>query len=408
MEQFEYRIYPLLLLGFFRVANIVIINLTIPIFFFQLGYSPGIIGIINSAMNFIYIFSPLLLRAIPEKIGNKLSLIICLVGITALQFFYQFTNNPYLFILLRILEGLLLGLFWPVLNSSISILTSFEDNSSTRDELIGNKLIRKYSLSWNLGSVFSFLLGSFLLFFIEDVNLMFDISFLYILTCLILTFLFQEPNKFFASNYEKSSEKQLRNKSKKFSNVEYSALIPFFLIIVYGLVEHSNGLIYPLKYEILNFPLFINYLSSFVLITFQTIFTYKGMNIPLRKLKKIALLSIGILCIVLFLSGINSNIIIFLIAFGAFGTSLAFLYCFSFKLIILKNILENTSKYGFYFESFISLSFFLGTFLGGFFANFGINFAFIILSLITLGCLIIYVVVKRYINLANLKNSNVK
>ncbi|MEJ2276464.1 MAG: MFS transporter [Candidatus Lokiarchaeota archaeon] len=287
MSKSKYRIYPLLLLGFFRVANIGMINLTIPIFFFQLGYSPGLIGIISASLNFVYIFSPLLFKNLPERIGNKASLVICLGAITFFQLFYQFTNNPYIFILLRLLEGLMLGLFWPVLNSSLSILTSLEKNKegSKQNDLMGNKLIRKYSLSWNLGSVASFLIGSFLLFFVANINLMFHISFIYIVICLILALLFQEPKKNDYSNQEISLPTHSNVEIKKPKYIYYSIFLPLFIILMYGFLEHSNGLIYPLKYEILKIPLFINYLSSFILITTQTIFTYTGMSISLGKLK---------------------------------------------------------------------------------------------------------------------------
>ena len=401
MNQSEYKIYPLLLLGFFRVANIVIINLAIPIFFFQLGYAPGLIGIISASMNFVYIFSPVIFKNIPEKIGNKNSLIICILVITGAQLFYQFTANPYTFLGLRLIEGLMLGLFWPVLNSSLSILTSVEKNElggeNESEDLMENKLIRKYSLSWNLGSVFSFLLGSFLLFFIADINLMFDISFLYILICLILTFLFQEPKKMNKKNKELPSIEQPNIEVSKFKNVNYPVFLPFFIISMYGFLEHANGLIYPIKYEILGFPLFINYLSSFILIAFQTTFTFKGMSLSLKTLKRLAIGSITILSIVLIIAGLNSNVYLFLILFGAFGTSLAFLYCFSFKMIILRNIIEDTSKYGFYFESFISLSFFLGTFLGGFIADVGINFTYFTLSFVAIIGLLFYFTIQNKI-----------
>ncbi|MBD3196141.1 MAG: MFS transporter [Candidatus Lokiarchaeota archaeon] len=387
MKQLDYRFFPIPILGFFRVANAVGIGLVIPLYYLNLGYTPDLIGLLSSAMTITYIFSTILFNKIAKKWNYKISLIISSVAMFLIQLTFQFDLDPYFFLIMRLIEGIFLGLFWPVLSASISLLTSIE--SVENDETLKNRIMRTYTFSWNSGGIFGFLVGTILLFVISDLELIFDVSLLYSLIILIISLFFVNPKQY---SYSSSIDTLVKNPStdKKNQN-ENLGSIPLFLsiatLLLYGFIGNSFKFLYPIKSELLDLPLFTNYLLSFILSTSQLIFTTYGMSFSLKWLKKLTLVSLLINVATFFVLFLSSNLIIFGALFVSMGMSVSFLYIFSFKTIISKNVLEKTSKYSYYFESTIGGGFFLGPVISGFLANIGLNFAlisFVFLSMIIL------------------------
>ena len=76
---------------------------------------------------------------------------------------------------------------------------------------------------------------------------------------------------------------------------------------------------------------------------------------------------------------------------------ISFFYSFSFKLVIFRNIAENTTKYSIYSETAVGIFFFIGPILSGFLIAIDFNLAFFIMSFIALLSLIIYLSLKNKI-----------
>ncbi len=111
MKDLDYRFFPILLLGFLRMANAFSNGLAIPLYYYQAVYNPTLIGFLSAAMTLTYFFSPMLLKNIPDQFGKKKSLIFSVGGTLILQSFFQISLEPLLFFILRAEEGVLLGVF---------------------------------------------------------------------------------------------------------------------------------------------------------------------------------------------------------------------------------------------------------------------------------------------------------
>ncbi|MFX1573678.1 MAG: MFS transporter [Promethearchaeota archaeon] len=395
MKDLKYRFFPVLALGFFRVANVTSISLAIPLYYYQLGYPPSMIGLISSALTFTYIFSPLIFKNIPDRLGKKKSLVISVGAIFLIQTVFQFSLEPLLFSVLRMAEGIFLGLFWPALGASISSISAMDEVKY--NDLLKDKIMKNYSLSWNLGGIFSFLLGTFVLFVISDLNLIFDFTLIFMGIAFIASLLFIEP-----TNNGKENENFVPLNVKKINNVareyiKFPLYIPLFILIIYGFLSNAYTFLYPLKSEYLGFPLFTNYFIIFILSTSRLIFIAKFMTLSIQHLKKFVISSLCILIIVFVLMGISQNLIIFGILSGVIGFCLSILYCLSFKLIMFKNIAQNTSKYSSYFESTLGFSFFLGPVISGFIAGTSIDIGYFFLTVLSMIAFIIFIILKNKI-----------
>ena len=95
--------------------------------------------------------------------------------------------------------------------------------------------------------------------------------------------------------------------------------------------------------------------------------------------------------------GLNENIILFGILFGIIGVLFSFFYLLSFKMVIFRDMVENTNKNSVYFEATVGMFFFFGPIIGGYLAAIDINFAFYVLSAVSLGTLVVFLLSKNKI-----------
>ena len=396
MKNLNYRLYPLYFLPFIRVAMGMTLGLAIPLYYTQTGLNPEVISFLFSATALSYLFSPLLFRNIHKKIGKKKCLLIASLGFILIQIGLQFSLEPVSAFILLFLDGVFLGLFWPVLLSTVSAISDYD---AMRDnDLMKNQLLKHYSISWNLGSVFSYLLGACILFFISDILLMFKVVFIYSIIGFIFVLFFKEPKSNFSKEQVFEKEDNTKLNSQK-ENLVFPILVPLFLITMYAFSIGSIGLIYPIKSELLHFALFTNYLFNFIRMTAQTILISKNMSFSINTFKKITPFLLIIVCFCFFIMGFSENLILFGILFGIFGTCISFFYSFAFKLIVFRNIEENSSKYSVYFETIVGLNFWLGPITCGFIAVLDINLAFFFLSAFTFAGFIIYIAFKNKIKI---------
>ena len=93
----KWRFWPVILLSTFYTINSSLIMLGIPIFFFQIGISLEIIGLLSAAQIIAYCISPILLNKLSDKLGRKRSMIISMVGVSITQITYYFVLDPLIF-----------------------------------------------------------------------------------------------------------------------------------------------------------------------------------------------------------------------------------------------------------------------------------------------------------------------
>jgi len=394
MKNKKYRVFPILFLAFMRVALGVVISLAIPIYYIDIGLDLGTIGVISSGTAMSYLVSPLIFKNLYKKIGVRLTIILSTFGFLIIQIILQFTLDPLTVYILLILDGIFMGSFWPVLMTAVSTISKLEEYN--QNDLLKDRLMKRYSLAWNFGGIFSFILGTIVLFFIENILLMFIFSLLFATSGLIFALLIQEPE----NNLDKEIIVPIDDRVKSIPNredISFPLFLPLVMICVYGFLIGGLGLAYPIKSELLNFPLYTNYLFYFFRMSTQTATLSKTMDLNVKKIKKMILVSNIIVIVSFILMGLNYNIIIFGILFCVFGSFNSFYYTLSFKLTVFKNIAKNTSKYSVYFEIMVGIGFFLAPILTGLIAELNVDISFFFLAILSVFTFILYLIFYRKI-----------
>lgn len=399
MSFINLRYFPIYGLAFLRIALAVSINLAIPLYYTQEGIDPQIIGILASARNMSYIFSPLLFKNIPSKIGFKRSLLISVGGFSLVYILFQFLLDPIFCFILLFIDGIFLGLFWITLISSVSRISNSENVNAHKPVIE-----RNYSLSWNIGGVAGFFIGTFLLFYISDILLIYKLTLFYSLLALALSFIYQEPSiELEKINNPNIDGNQVLDDNKKINNlgkhIQFPIFLPLFLMSLYSFSLGGLGLIYPLKSQTLLFPLYSNYLLSFIRLSLQTILISLTMSVSIKHFKKIIPILALLVSLLFLFMGFNTNLILFGLFFGLFGCFISIFYVFSFKLIVYRNVSSNTSKYSAYYETIVGLNFWLSPLIYGFIAGIDVNIAFFSLAVLFLIAFFIYLALMRIIKI---------
>ncbi len=120
------------------------------------------LGIISSAPAIAYIFGPILGHLITKKLGIRNSIIISAIGTPILVAAQMFYFEPIYLIIIRVMSGLLMGMFWPNCYNLLSRWQSVSSNAKS------NKNFRHFNFSWNLGFISGLLVGYFWAFALNE------------------------------------------------------------------------------------------------------------------------------------------------------------------------------------------------------------------------------------------------
>jgi len=391
---FSYRAFPIFFLAFFRVANAVIVDLAFPLYYAQINLNPDIIGYVIAARALTYLFSPILLKDLPKRIGKKNCLLISGVTTLFVTIGYEISLDPIACFVLRFVDGFTLGLFWPVLMASISTVCNLDGMKENDDKK--DNLMKRYSIAWNLGGIISYLIGTIMLFFVEDIFLIFHIALIFAIIQFLSNFFYMEPRTE-SSEQDNNPNDKNPNRENQRENIQFPIFLPFFMVMVYAFILGAIGLIYPLKSEMLQYAIFTNYLFFFIRMVTQTIMLSKTMEFSINMIKKFLPYVTIAICVSLLIMGLNENLIVFGILFGIIGVLFSFLYLLSFKMVIFRDMVENTNKNSVYFEATVGMFFFFGPIIGGYIATVDINLAFYILSITGLGAFLVIMLVRKKI-----------
>ncbi len=390
MKDFDFKIFPIYVLAFIRASMAFGVGLAIPLYFSTL-LSPDQIGFIVSATALSYLFSPYLFRNVPKKIGMKNTLIVSFGGFLMVQIGFQISLNPIFTYLILFLDGIFLGICWPVLINAVSKIAAQEGVNI-------DKINRNYGFSWNFGGIFGYLLSFFVLFVISDILLIFDIALIQTFIGFVVLIFFKEPKSSTHLKNENSDEKNLKLNSEK-RIIKFPLFIPLFIIGLFAFLLGSFGLIFPLKATNLKFELFTTYLFNFIRMSAQTILVTLAMSLSFKSLKRVMPFVFLILGIVFFIIGLTESLIVCGIVFAIIGINCGFLYCFSFKLTVIKNISSGDSKASVYYETIVGLNFLMGPIIAGIIATESILLAFYMLVILILISMVIYLLVQNKIKI---------
>lgn len=375
----SWQFWPIMCLAFLYPVNLALIGVSIPIYYFTRGVSIIIIGFLASALAITYSFSPILLNKHSQKIGKKRSILIATLGATGAQISFYFTLEPVIFFIARLMEGFVMGFFWANLQTTIS--------DSPMDKQ--SKYAANYNLSWNLGVLNGFLLGAIVLFFIDDVEIIFFIAPLILLFASVIALIFfQEPPNINSqtSSYDKYDLRieELDSQDKnEFSKYSISITVPLLLGACYCISRSSIGLLYPIKSEILGLETYTIYVFFFFMFLGQTIFTVISSHLTMKSLKRMSFISlVGVILIITSLGMIITfNIFLYLILFLLIGCCNGILIGITVKLFVALNVKYQTSKYSSIHASLMGISLLFPPILIGFIAAIDLTSGFYSVSI---------------------------
>ena len=375
----SWQFWPVMCLAFLYPVNLALIGVSIPIYYFTRGVSIIIIGFLASALAITYSFSPILLNKYSQKIGKKRSILIATLGATGAQISFYFTLEPVIFFIARLMEGFVMGFFWANLQTTIS--------DSPMDKQ--SKYAANYNLSWNFGVLNGFLLGAIVLFFIDDVEIIFFIApLILILASVIALIFFQEPPNINSqtSSYDKYDLRieELDSQDKnEFSKNSISITVPLLLGACYCISRSSIGLLYPIKSEILGLETYTLYVFFFFMFLGQTIFTVISSHLTMKSLKRMSFTSlVGVILIITsFGMIITFNIFLYIILFLLIGCCNGLLIGITVKLFIALNVKYQTSKYSSIHASLMGISLLFPPILIGFIAEMDLTLGFYSVSI---------------------------
>ncbi|MBD3216160.1 MAG: MFS transporter [Candidatus Lokiarchaeota archaeon] len=391
-EELSYwRFWPVFILAFFYPMNNGMINLAIPIYYLQEGLNTALIGILSAGSAISYMFSPILLNKLSQKLKRKTSITISLIGVFCSEIIFYFSLNPLLFLISRSVEGIFMGLYWPNLQSAIS------DNIFHKH----SALTAKYNISWNSGMLTGFLFGALLLFSFGLLELIFYAApILIFINLLVAVSAFQEPKKLNIhskefKDYVKEQEINLikavkiKKEEDDFRKLSYPRLYPVLIIVAYCLTRASVNFLYPIKSELLGFEEYTVYIATFFLALSQVISMFLASLMKLRYFNFVPPIMIGILIIVIPLIALNQDLSIFIILFFVVGSCTGVLYGVTLRMILMLNIKNDTSKFSGILESLIGAGFLITPIFSGFIAAVDLNITFYVLTLI-IGVLFVF------------------
>jgi len=379
MGQFNqnWRFWPILLLAFVFAFSSPLLMLATPIYFLQQGLQIKFISLLSIALTITYSISPILLNKFSDKLGRRKSVIISMVGAACAQLIFYITLNPFAFLIERLIEGFILGFFFPNLIASISDAPNIDHP----------KYLARFNLSWSVAIVFGLLFGAIVLQFTDDLRFIFYINPIFLLmNVFIAILLFRESisanPKTQNNNPNFYSNKPENNKnSTSISSFYIPVIIPLLFILYTSFAAGNGSLLYPIRSELLGFhPSSTYYVNIFAVVT-QSIAMYLASLLPLNKLKLVSIIILLVYPFLFIFFIANEIYYLFIILFLFSGFFYGILYGAASKLFITLNVLKKTSKYSGILESSTGLAFFISQLFLGFIADIDIGLAYFSLSL---------------------------
>ncbi|MFW9874712.1 MAG: MFS transporter [Candidatus Thorarchaeota archaeon] len=373
----KWRFWPVQLLVFIFAFSSPLLMLAIPIYFYQQGIQIKFISILSIALTITYSISPILLNRFSDRLGRRKSVILSLIGASCAQMIFYITLNPFVFLIERLFEGLILGFFFPNLTASISDAPNIDHQ----------KYLARFNLSWSIAVVFGLLFGAIILQFTDDLKFFFYINPIFpVVNLLIAIFLFREaisPNLKSHNNNPRFNIINPENNQylTKISNFYIPVIIPLLFILYTSFAAGNGSLLYPIRSEILGFHPSSTYLVNIFASASQTLATYLVTLLPLIKLRLVSIITLLAYPSIFIFFIANELYFLYIILFLFSGFFYGILYGAASKLFITLNVLKKTSKYSGISESSVALAYFISQLFLGFIADIDIGLAYFSLSI---------------------------
>ncbi len=398
---FSYRVWPIFMLSFCRLFFLSIFERAFQnyIYFYQ-DVSEGMLGIISSAPAIAYIFGPILGHLITKKLGIRNSIIISAFGTPILVGAQMIYFEPIYLIIIRVINGLLVGVFWP---NCYNLLSRWQSVSS---DAKSNKNFRHFNFSWNLGFISGLLVGFFWAFALDEY---FAMTFALVISFSLPVFsLFlkkeSELNHVDRNFINKNDDLKLNNnivpQDQQNSNnkmIAYPILFSWILLLVYAASKSVFRFSYPVFLKNSGSPSYITYIIQLSMQVGQLggLTWSNSMKIYSRKI------SIYVSLIMIILSSIAivivQDLIYISIISASIGLFIGLIQGTSLKIMIDYGAANNTKKYSTINEVLKGIGFGLTPIAAGFIAEINIYGVFVFLIILGVSVLIPLLYLSRII-----------
>ena len=384
---FSYRAWPIFMLSFCRLFFISIFERAFQNYIFSYkNVSVSMLGIISSAPLIAYIFAPILGHLITKKLGIRNSIILSAISTPILVGAQMIYFDPVYLIIIRVINGLLLGVFWP---NCYNLLSKWQSVSS---DAKSNKNFRNFNFSWNLGFISGLLVGFFWAFALDEY---FAMTFAFIISFTLPFFsLFLKKESelnhvdetFLDKNDENNPKRSIKTLNKHNSNnkmIAYPILFSWIALIIYAVSKSVFRFSYPVFLKESGIPLYFTYLIQLSIQVGQLsgLTWSNSMKFYSRKI------SVYVSIIMILLSSIAivlvQDIIYISIISASIGLFIGLIQGTSLKIMIDYGAAKNTKKYSTINEVLKGIGFGLTPIAAGFIAE--INIYGVFLFLIILG-----------------------
>ena len=343
------------------------------------------LGIISSAPLIAYIFGPILGHLITKKLGIRNSIILSAITTPILIGAQMICFDPFYLIFIRVINGLLLGVFWP---NCYNLLSKWQSVSSDDKS---NKNFRHFNFSWNLGFISGLLVGYFWAFSLDEYFAMtfaFIISFSLPLFSLFLkkeSELNHVDRNFIIKNDDTKLKRNIKPQDQRHSNnkmIAYPILFSWVALLFYAASKSVFRFSYPVFLKASGSPSYFTYLIQLSIQVGQLLgLTWSNsMKFHSRKISVFASL------IMIFISSIATiivqNIIYISIITATIGLFIGLIQGTSLKIMIDYSAANNTKKYSTINEILKGIGFGLTPIAAGFIAEINLYGVFIFLIII--------------------------
>jgi len=388
----SYHAWPIFMISFCRLFFISIFERAFQNYlYFDQDVSESMLGLISSAPLIAYIFGPILGHLITKKLGIRNSIILSAVGTPFLVGAQMIYFEPIYLIFIRVINGLLLGVFWP---NCFNLLSRWQSVSS---DTKSNKNFRHFNFSWNLGFISGLLVGYFWAFTLDDFIAMtfaFGISFSLPFFSLFLKkeSELNHVDRNFINKIDNSNLKDIiKPQNQQNSNnkmIAYPILFSWIAILIYAASKSVFRFSYPVFLKISGNPSYFTYLIQLSMQVGQLggLTWSNSMKIYSRKI------SVFVSLIMIIFSSIAivlvQNIIYISIISASIGIFIGLIQGTSLKIMIDYGAEENTKKYSTTNEVLKGIGFGLTPIAAGFIAEINIYGVFVFLPILGISVLI--------------------
>ena len=249
--------------------------------YFYRDVSESILGFISSATAVAYILGPLLGHLITSKIGIKNSIILSNVITPILIGAQMIYFAPWYLISIRVMSGLLLGVYWP---NCYNLLSRWQITSSPKK---AKSNFKNFNYSWNLGFILGLLSGYLWAFSLNEYLTM-TISWFLSFLLIPFSFFLKNDSELDISTENASLNNSSNNQSSNNSNhsmVIYPILFSWLALFTYTMSKALVRFSYPVFLKEFSQPSYYAYLiqlaiqigqlSGLTLINYMKIYSRK-------------------------------------------------------------------------------------------------------------------------------------